>query len=78
MILSIILITVGSGLMILGILMLWEWLSGESKIFEAAGYDGGSSRQSDLVFMDLYFLVLVVAPLLSGGIMIVVGLARLS
>ena len=77
MILGIILLVVGIALMLLGVMMLWEWLSGVSRFFESSGRDK-SMAQSDWVLMDLHFLALVIAPLLGGAIMIVFGLIRIG
>ena len=76
MILGVILLTIGAALMLLGVYMLWEWLGGSSKLFEAAGRNRPAS-QPDFVLMSLCFISLVVASLLGGAILIVFGLARL-
>ena len=76
MILGVILLVIGAALMLLGVCMLWEWLSGTSKFFETTQRDR-PARQPELVIMGLWFLSLVVASLLGGAILIVFGLARI-
>lgn len=71
---GIILIAVGAALMIMGTLMLWPWVEGQGRFAERGSYDGRGGGQSDWVFLTLYFLTLVIAPLLGGAILIVFGL----
>ncbi len=77
MALGIILLVIGAALMLVGVCMLWEWLSGSGKFFAATQRDR-SAPQSDFVLMTLCFLSLVIAAVLGGAILIVFGLARLQ
>ncbi|MHC4985052.1 MAG: hypothetical protein ACYTFO_02745 [Planctomycetota bacterium] len=69
-----ILIAIGGTLMILGTLMLLPWVEGQGRFAERGGYDARGTIQSDWLFISLYFLSLVIAPLLGGAILIVYGL----
>ena len=75
--LGFILIAVGGTLMILGTLMLMPWVEGQGRFAERGGSDGRGTIQSDWLFICVYFLSLVIAPLLSGAILIVFGLNQL-
>lgn len=77
MILGVILLLIGAALMLTGVCMLWEWLSGTNKWSDTAGR-GQRTSQPDFVLMGLWFLSIVVASLLGGAILIVFGLSRLS
>ena len=72
------LIIAGSVLMLFGVLMLSGWLGGKSAWFDAGVYDRPGSSKTDRMFLDLYFLAMVIAPLLIGAIMIVLGLRHWS
>ena len=72
--LSMILIIGGICLMIFGVCMLVMWVSGKGRWFDTGVYDSRGSSKVDRMFLDLYFLAIVIAPLLSGAIMIVFGL----
>jgi hypothetical protein len=71
--LAIALLVAGGTLMLTGVLMLWEWLGGESKLFDA----DSSWVQADWLLLDIRFIALVIAPMLFGAILIVFGMARL-
>lgn len=76
MIIGVILLVIGAALMLLGVYMLWEWLGGSGKLFDAAGRNQSAS-QPEFILMGLCFLSLVVASLLGGAILIVFGLATI-
>lgn len=67
------LIAVGMALMLLGIWTLWQWNSGTGWIARSVR-DGGWSTKNDRQFQWLYFISLVIAPLLGGAILILFGL----
>ena len=69
-----ILVIVGAALMILGVFMLASWVSGSSRLFDSGVYDRKGDSKIDRQFLDLYFLAIVIAPLLGGAIMIAFGL----
>lgn len=73
-----ILILVGLLLMFGGVLMLWGWLGGKSKWFDSGVYDKEGASKNDRQFLDLYFIVLIIAPLLVGAMLIVFGLRGLQ
>ncbi len=75
--LSIILIVVGGILMGFGVLMLSAWVSGKSTWFDAGVYDRRGTTMNERQFLNLYFVSMVLAPLLGGAILIVFGLRRL-
>ena len=60
--------------MILGVLMLGAWLGGKSRWFGGGVLDRAGDSKNDRQFLDLYFVALVLAPLLFGGILIVFAL----
>jgi hypothetical protein len=72
-----ILIAVGGALMLGGGVMLTAWTSGKSRWFDAGVFDRSGASKTDRQFIDLYFMALVLAPLLGGALMIVVGLRKL-
>jgi hypothetical protein len=54
------------------VLMLWEWLSGNSPLFDA----DSSWVQADWLLLDIRFIAMVIAPLLFGAILIIFGMVR--
>jgi len=73
--LSIVLIVIGALVMLWGIVMLTAWISGRSKWFDAGVYDRPGGSKVDRQFLDLYFVAMVLAPLLGGAIAIALGLS---
>jgi len=71
-----ILIILGAGLMIVGLIALVGWVSGKSGLAQAFLDRTGDSKV-DRQFLGLYFVVLVVAPLLGGALLIAFGLRHL-
>lgn len=77
MILATAILAFGATAMMWGVLQLWQWAGGDEQDSGRGGYDSHAPSQSDWLFMDLRFLALVVAPLLGGAILILLGLTRL-
>lgn len=69
-----ILIAAGIALMVLGASLMAAWLSGKARWFDREIYDRPGDTLNDRQFIRFYFIALVLAPLLGGGIMIVFGL----
>ena len=72
--LPLILLAVGAVLMVFGLCMLWDWVDGDSRWFDAGVFERSGSSKNDRQFLDLYYVAIVLAPLLSGAILIVLGL----
>ncbi len=70
------LIAAGAVLMIAGVLLLGAWLSGRASWLDAGVYDRPGATKTDRQFINLYFVALVLAPLLVGAVLIVYGLTR--
>ena len=75
MTLGIILTAGGGALMLLGVCFLWEWLGGDSKIFEPGGKD--DATQVDWVIICLRFCSLVLAPIFFGACCVLLGVSKL-
>jgi hypothetical protein len=71
---GLVLIVIGAILMVAGTVMLLGWVSGKSNWFDAGVYDRQGASKTDRQFLNLYFLALVIAPLLVGATLIVYGL----
>ncbi len=72
-----ILVFAGAVLMTVGLVFLGGWVSGRGERAgkpDAALPDGS---KTDRQLMDLYFIALVVAPLLGGAVLIAFGLEKL-
>ncbi len=72
-----VLIGIGTLLLLLGVVLLTGWTGGRSRWFGADVYDRPGDNRTDRIFLDLYFVVKVLAPLLGGATMIVYGLRLL-
>jgi hypothetical protein len=72
-----VLIACGVASMLLGVLMLIGWVGGKSGWFDSAVYDRRGGSKTDRMFLYLYFLALVIAPLALGALLIVLGLQEL-
>mgnify|MGYP000179700572 CR=1 FL=1 len=75
--LGVVLIILGVIAMLGGAVMLLAWVSGRSSWFDAGVYDRPGRCKTDRQFLILYFMAMVLAPLLGGGILIVFGLSEL-
>ena len=69
-----VLIVAGAASMLAGSVMLVGWVSGKSGWFNAGVFDRAGNTKNDRQFMDLYFVAMVIAPLLGGAVLIVFGL----
>jgi hypothetical protein len=76
--LGIILVLVGAGLMLVGLIMLGGWVGGRSGRVGRGVLDRQGDSKNDRQFLALYFVGLVVAPLLGGAILIAFGLRHLG
>jgi hypothetical protein len=75
--LGIALVIAGIILMAVGLIFLGSWVSGRG---ERAGRPGpalSDGTKTDRQIMDLYFIALVVAPLLAGAMLIAFGLQEI-
>ncbi len=72
-----VLIVCGVASMLLGVLMLSGWVGGKSTWFDSAVFDRRGGSKTDRMFLYLYFLAMVIAPLALGGLLIVMGLQEL-
>jgi hypothetical protein len=70
------LIVAGAGLMLFGLCMLWGWVNGRSRWFDAGVFDRAGASKNDRQFLDLYYIAIVLAPLLCGAVMMALGLRR--
>jgi len=74
---GIILIAVGAALMLLGVAMLLAWTGGRSRWIDPGVFDRPGSTKTDRQYLDLYFVGLVIVPLLAGALLIALGLQRI-
>ena len=77
------LIAGGAVLMVLGVFMLLHWMSGKAnwfdqRILDTTADDVPQRRFIDVLFVALYFLALVIVPILAGATLIVCGLVRVT
>jgi hypothetical protein len=70
------LIAAGAVLMLAGVFLLSAWLSGKPAWFDTGAFDRRGATKTDRQFINVYFVALVLAPLLVGAILIVYGLTR--
>ena len=71
-----ILIFAGAVLLVLGLGMLLAWLGGHNRWLNDGVLSRGGASKNDRQFIELYYVALVLAPLLCGGILIALGLKR--
>lgn len=71
------LIAAGAVLMLLGGGMLIAWVGGPSRWLDPGVYDRPGATKTDRQFLDLYFVGVVIVPLLAGALLIALGLQRL-
>jgi len=72
-------IAAGAVLMVLGVFSLAAWLGGKSLWFDPESFDRKGSPQRGVMLTIYYlaaFVALVLAPLLVGGALIILGLVR--
>ena len=73
---SIILSFVGGGLMAFGFFMLFAWVSGRSSWIDPSVLERSGDSKNDRMFIDLYYIAIVLAPLLSGSILLLYGVRQ--
>lgn len=71
-------IVAGGVLMLLGVVMAAAWMGGSSRWVDSDVYDRPGATKTDRQFLDLYFVALVLVPLLTGAILIALGLQQVS
>ena len=71
-----VLILIGAALMVFGATMLAGWISGKGAWFDADVYTRPGRGQKDWLLLDLHFMAKVLAPLMVGAVLILVGLRR--
>ena len=74
---GIMLIAAGAALMLLGVAMLVAWTGGLTRWVDPGVYDRPGKTKTDRQYLDLYFVALVIVPLLTGALLIALGLQRL-
>ena len=72
-----VLILLGAVLMIAAVAVLGGLVSGNRGRWARGVLDRAGASKNDRQFLSLYFVVLVVAPLLGGAVLIAVGLRQL-
>lgn len=71
------LIILGAVLMAAGVAMLVGWVGGRSARLGRGVLDRAGDSKTDRQLLGLYFVTLVLAPLLGGAVLIAVGLRQL-
>jgi len=74
---GILLIASGAALMLLGVITLGGWVGGKSSWFDASVFDRPGTTKNDRLALYVTFMAMVLAPLLSGALMIAYGLYSL-
>jgi len=70
-------VIVGAALLLTGGVMLTGWVGGKDRWFSSDGCDSSGGSKTDRMFVELYFLALVIAPLLAGATVLLLGLSSL-
>jgi hypothetical protein len=70
-------IVVGAIATLFGVVMLWQWNSGTGSWLDSGVVGKAGTSKNDRQFILLYFISLVLAPLLGGAIMVVFGLGHI-
>jgi len=70
------LILVGAVLMLFGVTMLAGWISGKGAWSDADIYTRSGRDQKEWLLLDLHFMAKIIAPLMAGAVLILVGLRR--
>jgi hypothetical protein len=73
-----VLIAIGAVLMIAGLFALGGWLGGRAGRLGRFVVDRAGDSKTDRQLLDLYFIALVIAPLLGGALLIAFGLLHLG
>jgi hypothetical protein len=69
-----VLIFLGAALLGFGTVMLSGWVSGKGEWFDEEVYGRRGNTKTDRMLLDVYFVAKVVAPLLGGAVLILLGL----
>ena len=69
-------IIVGAAGMLLGALMLCQWIGSAQRWTKLPVYESTGDTKNQRQYIDLYFIATVVAPLLIGATLILFGLRR--
>jgi len=72
------LILAGVACMAAGAVLLGGWIAGKSRWFGVGVYDRAGESKADRQVLYLYFIVLVLAPLLGGALLIAFGIQQLQ
>ncbi len=72
--LPVILVISGSGLMLFGLCMLYAWADGSGRWIDAGVFSRRGTSKNERQFLDVYYIAIVLAPLLCGAVMIVFAL----
>ena len=70
-------VILGGVLMVAGVLLLYAWMNNKSRWLDSESFEQHNSGRMGCLFWSLYllyFVALVIAPLLGGALMIVYGL----
>ena len=70
-------IAIGAVLMTGGVILLRGWITGKSAWFDPSVYDRPGNTKNDRMLLYVTFMAMVLAPLLTGAILIVYGLRQL-
>lgn len=73
---SILVLIAGCGLMGFGFFMLYAWVGGRGGWFDTGVFDRSGASKNDRQFIDLYYVAIVLAPLLIGAILLAYGLRK--
>lgn len=76
--LGIIFLAAGAVLMLVGLITLGGWVGGRGGRVGVGVLDRHGDSKNDRQFLGLYFMVLVVVPLLGGAVLIALGLTHLK
>ena len=69
-------ILMGGALMVFAAMILGGWISGKINWFETTSSGKQGSSKTDRQLLDLYFLAIIITPLLCGAVLIIYGLRR--
>ncbi len=72
-------VILGGVLMVAGVLLLYAWMNNKSRWFDSESFGQQNSGRMGCLFWSfyvLYFMALVIAPLLGGALIIVYGLTQ--
>lgn len=67
----------GAAAMILGTMLLGQYLPSARRWFGTGVVDRTGATKTERQYLDLYFIVFVIIPLLGGAVLILLGLQQL-